>query len=159
MTITTPLRAALAAIALAAGLALAPAADAGTGTLQADTLHVTLTPSCGCCGAWAELAGAHGFSVEIEITEDYVAMKDAAGVPDALWSCHTARIGGYIIEGHVPFEAIEQLLEERPEITGIAVPGMPAGSPGMGNDPNAAYDVIAFGGAASDGALFHRVGN
>ena len=154
-----PYATALAAIVLAAGLALSPTAHAGSGTVQADILHVTLTPTCGCCGAWAELAETHGFSVAIEITEDYVAMKDAAGVPDPLWSCHTASIGGYTVEGHVPFEAIERLLDERPEITGIAVPGMPAGSPGMGNDPNAAYDVIAFGGTAGDGALFHRVGN
>lgn len=150
--------AALAAITLAAGIALAPAAHAETAGAQVEVLHVTMTPTCGCCGAWAELAEAHGLDVEITLTKDYASMKEAGEVPDALWSCHTASIGGYTIEGHVPFEAIDRLLEERPEIIGIAVPGMPAGSPGMGEDPNASYEVIAFGGAAGDGAVFHRVG-
>lgn len=150
--------AALAAITLAAGMALAPVAQAETAVPQADVLHVTMTPTCGCCGAWAELAEAHGFDVEVTLTEDYIGMKDAAGVPDALWSCHTARIAGYAVEGHVPFGAIERLLEERPAIDGIAVPGMPAGSPGMGDDPNASYEVIAYGGEADDGVVFHRVG-
>jgi hypothetical protein len=67
-------------------------------------------------------------------------------------------IDGYVIEGHVPFAAISKLLEERPDITGIAVPGMPSGSPGMGNDPTARYDVIAFGGNAADGEVFHQAG-
>ncbi len=158
MTDTTHIRATLAALTIAAGLALAPPALAGTDAAQADALHVTLTPTCGCCGAWAELAEAHGFEVEITVTEDHNAMKAAGDVPDDLWSCHTAAIGGYTIEGHVPFEAIDRLLEERPDITGIAVPGMPAGSSGMGADPHASYDVIAFGGAAGDGAVFERVG-
>ena len=152
-------RAALAAITLAAGMALPPAAQAETAKAQAEALHVTMTPTCGCCGAWADLAEAHGFDVEITLSEDYAGMKDAGYVPDALWSCHTASIGGYTVEGHVPFKAIDRLLEERPQITGISVPGMPAGSPGMGEDPNASYDVIAFGSTAGDGALFQRVGH
>ena len=159
MTILTHHRPILAALTIAAGIALSPAAHAGASDTRADVLHVTLTPTCGCCGAWAELAEAHGFEVEINVTEDYVAMKKAGGVPEALWSCHTASIGGYTIEGHVPFKAINRLLEERPEITGISVPGMPVGSPGMGEDPNASYDVIAFGGTSGDGAVFLSVGN
>jgi hypothetical protein len=159
MTILTHHRPILAALTVAAGIALSPAAHAGAIDTRADVLHITLTPTCGCCGAWAELAEARGFEVEITATEDYVGMKEAGDVPEALWSCHTASIGGYTVEGHVPFEAIDRLLEERPEITGISVPGMPVGSPGMGEDPNASYEVIAFGGAAGDGALFHRVGD
>lgn len=159
MTILTHQRPILAALAVAAAVALSPAAHAGVIDTRADVLHVTLTPTCGCCGTWAELAEAHGFEVEITATEDYVAMKEAGAVPEALWSCHTASIGGYTVEGHVPFEAIERLLEERPKITGISVPGMPAGSPGMGEDPNASYEVIAFGGDAGAGALFYSVGN
>ena len=151
--------AALAAITLAAGMALAPVAHAESTEAQAEVLQVNMTPTCSCCGAWAELAEAQGFDVEIALTEDYGGMKDAAGVPDALWSCHTASILGYAVEGHVPFAAIERLLLEHPAIEGIAVPGMPAGSPGMGDDPDASYEVIAFGGAAGDGVAFLRVGN
>lgn len=158
MFTTKPRRAALAAVTLAASMALAPAAHAETAKAQAEILHVTMTPTCGCCGAWADLAETHGFDVAITLTEDYTGMKAAAGVPEALWSCHTARIAGYAVEGHVPFAAIERLLRDRPAIDGIAVPGMPAGAPGMGDDPNAAYEVIAYGGDAGDGALFHRVG-
>ncbi len=72
--------------------------------------------------------------------------------------CHTAVIDGYVVEGHVPFAAIAKLLEERPEITGIAVPGMPLGSPGMGLDPAARYDVMAFGGDAGEGEVFYQAG-
>lgn len=81
-------------------------------------------------------------------------MKRDAAVPENLWSCHTTRISGYIIEGHVPFAAIRQLLEQRPDINGIAVPGMPAGSPGMGGGVEATAEVIAWGGIAGDGRAF-----
>ena len=74
------------------------------------------------------------------------------------WACHTTEVAGYVIEGHVPFEAVAQLLEERPDIAGIAVPGMPGGSPGMGDDPNARFDVIAFGGDAEVGEVFYQAG-
>ena len=146
-------------------VALALATSAGLpGTAQAQeapamgTMHVTKTPTCGCCGAWVDLAREHGFEVEVTDTADYAGMKAAAEVPEALWSCHTAEIEGYVVEGHVPFAAIDRLLSERPQIEGISAPGMPAGSPGMGDDPNAVYDVIAWGGAAGDGAVFHTVG-
>jgi hypothetical protein len=142
----------------AAAIGFPPAVHAGA-VAQAEAIHVTLTPTCGCCGAWAEFAEAHGFAVEREITEDYLGMKQAGSVPEELWSCHTATIGGYTIEGHVSFAAIDRLLAERPKITGISVPGMPAGSPGMGDYPHASYDVIAFGGTAGTGAVFFRVGN
>lgn len=121
-------------------------------------LEVRKTPTCGCCGAWAALASEHGYRVELEDVEDYEGMKVQAAVPEDLWACHTATIAGYVVEGHVPFEAVKKLLEERPDIDGIAVPGMPVGSPGMGNDPSASFDVIAYGGTAGDGAVFHSVG-
>lgn len=117
-------------------------------------LKISKDPSCGCCGAWADLAIEAGFRVEITGTADYVGMKQAAGVPENLWSCHTARIGGYIVEGHVPFAAIRQLLEQRPDIAGIAVPGMPEGSPGMGGGVDATAEVIAWGGPAGEGRVF-----
>ena len=79
-------------------------------------------------------------------------------MPVELWSCHTATLESYVIEGHVPFEAVEKLLDEQPDITGIAVPGMPMGSPGMGDDPSAVYDVIAWGGEAGAGEVFFTAG-
>lgn len=125
---------------------------------EAHTLHVTKTPTCGCCAAWVDLAREEGFEVEVTETRDYVGMKRAAEVPDDLWSCHTAEIEGYTVEGHVPFAALRKLLDERPQIKGISVPGMPAGSPGMGDDPDARFDVIAFGGSAGEGEVFHEAG-
>ena len=87
------------------------------------TMHVTKTPTCGCCGAWVELARREGYEVEVTDTEDYAGMKAMADVPEPMWSCHTTRIGGYTVEGHVPFAAIAKLMRDKPDITGIAVPG------------------------------------
>src|SRR5690606_29767504 len=87
--------------------------------------------SCGCCGVWIEHLRAAGFAVESRDVEDMAAVKQAAGVPPALASCHTARVDGYFIEGHVPAGDITRLLRERPRARGLAVPGMPLGSPGM----------------------------
>ena len=130
-------------------------AFAATGSAEKpNLLSITKDPGCGCCGAWADLAIEAGFEVEITEASDYVGMKRDAAVPENLWSCHTTRIGGYIVEGHVPFAAIRQLLEQRPDITGIAVPGMPAGSPGMGGGVEATAEVIAWGGIAGDGRAF-----
>ena len=127
--------------------------------LAAETqMTVHKDPNCGCCTAWAGLAQQAGYEVERIDSADLGAIKDRLGVPDELWSCHTVEIGGYVIEGHVPFDAVSRLLEERPDVTGIAVPGMPAGSPGMGDDPAARYDIIAWGGEAGDGAVYQRMG-
>ncbi len=104
-------------------------------------------PLCGCCGAWMEHLQAAGFPVEIRETSELNRIKAQLGVPDSLASCHTAEIDGYIVEGHVPEDAIRRLLAERPEAVGISVPGMPVGSPGMeveGVEPDT-YEVILFG--------------
>jgi len=122
------------------------------------TMQVTKSPTCGCCGAWVALAREEGYDIEVTDTADVTTAKLDADVPGNMWACHTAKVHGYVIEGHVPFEAIKMLLDDRPEITGIAVPGMPGGSPGMGNDPAARYDVIAFGGDAGNGEIFYQVG-
>jgi hypothetical protein len=122
------------------------------------TMHVTKSPTCGCCGAWVALAREEGYEVTVKDTDDITIVKLDAGVPENMWACHTAMIDGYIVEGHVPFGALTKLLEERPDIAGIAVPGMPAGSPGMGNDPDSRYDVVAFGGAAGAGVVFYQAG-
>ena len=122
------------------------------------TMHVTKSPTCGCCSAWVALARQEGYDIEVTDTADVTTVKLDADIPSHMWACHTATVHGYVVEGHVPFEALAKLLEERPDITGIAVPGMPGGSPGMGNDPTARYDVIAFGGDAGDGEVFYQAG-
>ena len=108
---------------------------------------VSKDPSCGCCGAWVEHVRAAGFVVEVVETGDLDAVKARLGVPSNLASCHTAEVGGYVIEGHVPAVAIRRLLDEKPSARGLAVPGMPVGSPGMevpGSAPDT-YDVVLFG--------------
>ncbi len=121
-------------------------------------MHVHTAPSCGCCHAWADLARARGYTVTVSELTDPQAEKAALGVPLELASCHTVEADGYVFEGHVPFEALEAVLRDRPAIAGLAVPGMPMGSPGMGDDPSARYDVIAFGGDAGAGRVFYRAG-
>ena len=152
----------LPAIALIGGLlSFAPEhahADAASHVPGDHTMHVVKTPTCGCCAAWVELARREGYEVEVTDTTDFEGMKTAANVPEPLWSCHTVRIGGYTVEGHVPFAAIAKLMDEKPDVAGIAVPGMPMGSPGMGDDPNARFDVIAYGGSAGPGEVFFRAG-
>jgi hypothetical protein len=139
----------------AAGMAHA---DNHTGMADHGTMHVTKSPTCGCCGAWVALARKEGYGIEVTDTRDVTSVKLDNDVPGTMWSCHTAMIDGYVVEGHVPFAALAKLLEERPEIDGIAVPGMPGGSPGMGNDPTARYDVLAFGGEAGEGEIFYQAG-
>ena len=102
-------------------------------------------PWCGCCIGWVEHLEANGFAVTVEDSDDLAPVKARLGVPAHLESCHTAVIEGYTIEGHVPAVAIEKLLATRPALTGLAVPGMPMGSPGMEGATSEAYDVIAFG--------------
>ena len=105
-------------------------------------------PGCQCCEKWASYLKENGFSVSIEAPENMPAVKRQNGVPYTLESCHTALIGDYVVEGHVPQEDIRKLLKEQPEARGIAVPGMPVGSPGMevpGTQPDS-YDVYLFGG-------------
>lgn len=100
-------------------------------------------PNCGCCHAWAEAMKGAGFAVGIKDVDDLSAVKQRYAIPDEMQGCHTAVVGGYYVEGHVPLDAVERLLAERPDIAGIAVPGMPVGSLGMGDDPRASYDVFA----------------
>ncbi|HXG80595.1 MAG TPA: DUF411 domain-containing protein [Sphingomicrobium sp.] len=104
-------------------------------------------PSCGCCEAWAEIARNAGYEVTLIDRSDMAAIKRQHGVPESLASCHTALVGGYAIEGHVPLGAVARLLRERPGgLKGIAVPGMPRGSPGMEMPDGSAdpFEVVAF---------------
>jgi hypothetical protein len=112
----------------------------------ADVLTATVykSPTCGCCGKWIEHLEAAGLEVESVDVADMTVIKANHEVPERLASCHTALIGGYLIEGHVPVEDIERLLAERPDIVGLAVPGMPIGSPGMEGPNPETYDVLAF---------------
>ncbi len=114
-------------LSLFAPLALIACAQAAT----AATLDVIKTPTCGCCSAWVERMKAAGFTVKVRDVEDTAPIARAAGVPDTMRSCHTARIGGYAIEGHVPAADIRRLLAQKPKAIGLSVPGMVAGSPGM----------------------------
>lgn len=110
------------------------------------TLEVYKTPWCGCCTAWVDHMRDAGFEVRVTELDDLEPLKSAHGIPTDLASCHTALIGGYAIEGHVPAADVARLLKERPEAAGLAVPGMPMGSPGMEmaghTEP---YDVVLFG--------------
>jgi hypothetical protein len=104
-------------------------------------------PGCGCCGNWAELARRAGFATTIVNSQDMPGVKRRLGVPERLAACHTTVVGGYVIEGHVPLDRVARLLERRPRgVRGLAVPGMPLGSPGMEVPGGArqAFQVFAF---------------
>jgi hypothetical protein len=108
---------------------------------------VTKDPTCGCCSGWVEHIRAAGFEVEVLETTQVNRVKTRLRVPRDLASCHTAEVGGFVIEGHVPASAVRRLLSENPQAVGLAVPGMPVGSPGMeveGTTPEV-YEVVLFG--------------
>jgi hypothetical protein len=106
-------------------------------------------PSCGCCAHWGEYMRENGFEVEIVNSDDLSAIKQEYGIPLEYEGCHTFVIGGYAIEGHVPVGAVLKLLEEQPaNISAIALPGMPSGSPGMGGDKDGEFTVYAIGQSA-----------
>ncbi len=126
-------------VALATGQAFAQA--------SLPKLVVTKDPNCGCCTGWVDHLRQAGFSADVVETSEINRVKVRLGVPDDLASCHTAEIGGYVIEGHVPADAIKRLLAEKPAGKGLAVAGMPMGSPGMemeGMAPDT-YEVVLFG--------------
>lgn len=103
------------------------------------------SPTCGCCGKWVKHLKDRNFNVIDNVVNDVDSIKEKYGVPSELASCHTAIIGGYVIEGHVPAEDIEKLLSLKADVSGIAVPGMPVGTPGMEmGDRKDSYKVIAF---------------
>jgi hypothetical protein len=110
-------------------------------------IRVNKDPTCGCCTAWVEHLRRAGFTVEVTETAQMNTVKARLGVPRDLASCHTAEVAGYVVEGHVPAAEVRRLLAERPKAIGLAVPGMPVGSPGMevsGREPDF-YEVILFG--------------
>jgi hypothetical protein len=129
---------------LAAFLLFPPTQQAAASDPQ--TVEIWKDPSCGCCQAWADHLKAAGFDVSIHESDDMNGVKAMNRVPSELASCHTAKTGGYVIEGHVPAADIMRLLKEKPKVHGLAVPGMPLGSPGMEmpDGETEAYDVMSF---------------
>jgi len=132
---------------LSQGVILLFSASSAHVALAAETnkVEVYKSPSCGCCSQWVEHMQKNGFVVEIHNVRNVTPFRERFGVPESVASCHTAVVGGYAIEGHVPAADVKRLLREKPKATGIAVPGMAVGSPGMeqgsGKDP---YNVVLF---------------
>jgi len=110
------------------------------------SLTVYKSKTCGCCGKWVEHMRANGFKVTVNEVVSTAEYRQKYGVPEKLQSCHTAVVNGYSIEGHVPAAEIQRLLKEKPKAKGLAVPGMPAGSPGMEGPRHDAYSVVSFDG-------------
>ena len=145
-------------VAIGATVGTALATTVGAGALHAASNAATLQPalpamtvyksaSCGCCTLWVDYARKEGFTVKSVDTEDLATVKREMHVPANLHSCHTVVVGSYVLEGHVPAGDVKRLLAQKPKVRGLAVPGMPVGSPGMEQGPPSAYDrydVIAF---------------
>ena len=128
-----PIRIALALVLLSAATAFAQSAP---------KVEVFKSASCGCCGAWVEHMRQNGFQVIAHDVGDVPAERKKLGMPDRLGSCHSAKVGGYVIEGHVPAADIRRLLKEKPKALGLAVPSMPPGSPGMEGPRAIPYDTL-----------------
>lgn len=130
------------------GMALVGALGFSTPLLAAgaaQSIHVYKSPTCGCCTDWVDHLESNGFDVEVTDTHNMNRVKAEAGLSPNLASCHTAFVGDYVIEGHVPASDIQRLLAKAPKARGLAVPGMPAGSPGMEmGDRKDHYQVLMF---------------
>jgi hypothetical protein len=116
----------------------------GPAAASAAEVVVFKSPSCGCCKEWVEHLEQSGLSVGVHDRYDMSAVKDQLAIPGRLRSCHSAIAGDYLIEGHVPADLIRRALDEKPEVAGLAVPGMPMGSPGMEGPRKDEYAVLAF---------------
>jgi hypothetical protein len=154
MRMIVPGRLRRAVLAAGCGLVVLLAAPIAATSAAGPVVEVWKSAYCGCCGGWIAHLRQAGFTVVSHDSEDMVAVKTANGVTDTLASCHTARVGGYVVEGHVPAADIARLLAERPPITGLAAPGMPAGAPGM-DGPAEPYVVVSFD-AAGRTTVFAR---
>jgi hypothetical protein len=128
-------------------LLISASAMALTTAAHAELILVTLykNPECGCCEGYADYLRQHGFAVAANATPDLSEISRKAGIPTDLQGCHTAFIGDYVVDGHVPVEAINKLLTERPGIKGITLPGMPLGSPGMAGEKSGPFTIYAVG--------------
>jgi hypothetical protein len=133
---------------LLGALVTVTASPAAQQTIALPSVHVYKTPTCGCCSLWVDHMRRAGFTVKAEDVsqETLQQVKTKFGVPDSANSCHTALLADYVVEGHIPADTVKRMLKERPKIAGIAVPGMPVGSPGMEvpGVPGRPYDVLSF---------------
>jgi hypothetical protein len=126
---------------LSSAVALAfPAQSARKGT----SAKLYKDPNCGCCGAYANYLRENGFDLTVEETADFAELGRAAGVPEDVEGCHVTFVGDYVVSGHVPMDIVQRLLDERPTISGVTLPGMPSGSPGMGGDKEEAFVIYSF---------------
>lgn len=152
--VPSPVQAAAETTAASATATTAATSSAAT-PAHLPLIRVHKSPSCGCCGVWVDHVRAAGFPVEVHDTEDMMTVKDRLGVPEPMMSCHTAEVDGYFVEGHVPAEDIKRLLAEKPKARGIAVPGMPLGSPGMEmpDGRTQPYEVALVGGDGTTGTF------
>ena len=133
------------------------AATPATADPDAPLVTVYKTPTCGCCSLWSDYMAENGFRVENVDIDNLTAVKDSLGVPSDIGSCHTATVEGYVVEGHVPAEFVTRLLDEKPDALGLAVPGMPLGSPGMEQgDMRQPYDVLILD-ESGEAAVFASV--
>ncbi|MFN2602784.1 MAG: DUF411 domain-containing protein [Gemmatimonadaceae bacterium] len=148
-------------ILVASGLLLLSLGAAATRNVGASApkpiaIKVYKTPQCGCCKGWVQHLRDKGFQVETMDMPDLSMIKQKYGVSPALQACHTAIVNGYVVEGHVPADVILKMLKEHPAVAGIAVPGMPSGSPGMEGASKQAYDVLTFDRAGHTKVYAHK---
>lgn len=146
------LRRVLAATGAAVAISMASGAHAepsGPATLYKD-------PACGCCAAYADILQRSGYEVEVQDVGDINMVKRMAGVPPEHASCHTMVVDGYVVEGHVPLDVVAQLLDEKPDVKGISLPGMPLGSPGMNGPKQGPFEVRSFDRGADQGVYAVR---
>jgi hypothetical protein len=134
------------------------AADVKAMAADARLVVVHKNESCGCCHSWVEHMQQKGFRVIVRDVSNLESIKQQVGVPPGMGSCHTARVGGYFVEGHVPAADVLRLLEERPKAKGLSVPGMPIGSPGMEiqGEPAQPYDVHLVAADGTTSVFVHR---
>lgn len=136
---------AVGAVAVAGAVgATTVAAFSGGSTAAAAEILVYKTPTCGCCSKWVDHLRAAGFTVRTEDMDDLSDIKAELGITNALAACHTAIVGDYVVEGHVPADIVQRLLDEQPAVAGVAVPGMPMGSPGMEGPRKDPYEILTF---------------
>lgn len=120
---------------------------------MAEAVTVYKDPACECCGRWVDHLRRNGFTVVVNTVAEMNPVKRRAGIPETLESCHTAEVGGYAVEGHVPAKEIKRMLSERPAIRGLAVPGMPSSAPGMDSPEREPFTVIAFDAGGATGVF------
>ena len=115
---------------------------AASAVFAKDVVEVYKSPYCGCCTHWVEYMKRNGFEVKVTDVDNVDAARKQLGMPQKYGACHTAKVGGYLVEGHVPAEDVRKLLAQKPKALGIAVPAMPPGSPGMPSDKPVPYDTL-----------------